>query len=59
MVVVCFPSILSECYEADALMMSEGMDVISGLLMGLSVIDYTVMITGEEFDRSVSYHSIR
>ena len=43
----------SECYEEDALMMSEGLDVITGLLMGLNVLDYTVMLTGEEFDRPV------
>ena len=44
---------LSECYEEDALMMSEGLDVITGLLMGLNVLDYTVMLAGEEFDRPV------
>ena len=51
---MCYAPPSSEFYEEDALMMSEGMDLISGLLMGLSIIDYTVMMTGEEFDRTVS-----
>ena len=28
--------------------------VISGLLMGLNVIDYSISLTGEEFDKAVS-----
>ena len=52
--VLCYVSPSRECYEEDSLMMSEGMDLISGLLMGLNIIDYTVMMTGEEFDRAVS-----
>ena len=30
--------------------------VIAGLLMGLNVIDYTISLSGEDFDKSVSYH---
>ena len=37
-------------------MMSESVVVIPGLLMGLNVIDYTVMMKGDEFDQAVSPH---
>ena len=45
----------SEWYEGGALMLTDECTVvISGLLMGLNVIDYSVSLTGEDFDRAVS-----
>ena len=36
------------------MMLSEDAVVVCGLLMGLNALDYNVMISGEEFDKSVS-----
>ena len=45
----------SDWYEDGALMLTDECTVvISGLLMGLNVIDYSVSLTGEDFDRAVS-----
>ena len=52
-----FCTLHSEWYDSDALMMSEECTVvIAGLLMGLNVIDYTISLSGEDFDKPVSYH---
>ena len=48
-------SLSSDWYESDALMLSEECTVlIAGLLMSLNVIDYSISLSGEEFDKSVS-----
>lgn len=47
---------ISEWYEHGALMLTDECTVvISGLLMGLNVIDYSMSLTGEELDRAVSH----
>jgi hypothetical protein len=38
------------------MMLSEDVVVVCGLLMGLNALDYNVMMSGEEFDKSVSQH---
>ena len=43
-----------EWYEPQAMMLSEDAVVVCGLLMGLNALDYNVMISGEDFDKSVS-----
>ena len=37
-------------------MLSEEAIVVCGLLMGLNALDYNVMMSGEDFDKSVSLH---
>ena len=45
----------SDWYELGALMLTDECTVvISGLLMGLNVIDYSISLAGDEFDRAVS-----
>lgn len=41
-------------YEPQAMMVSEDAIVVCGLLMGLNALDYNVMMSGEDFDKSVS-----
>ena len=36
------------------MMLSEDVFVVCGLLMGLNALDYNVMMSGDEFDKSVS-----
>ena len=43
-----------EWYEPEAMMLSEDAVVVCGLLMGLNALDYNVMMSGEDFDKSVS-----
>ena len=38
------------------MMLSEDAVVVCGLLMGLNALDYNVMMSGEDFDKSVSPH---
>ena len=45
-----------EWYEPEAMMLSEEAIVVCGLLMGLNALDYNVMMSGEDFDKSVSLH---
>ena len=47
-------SFCSDGYEEDALMMSESVVVISGLLKGLHIIDYTVTMKGKDLYKAVS-----
>ena len=44
----------SEWYDPEAFLLNEEGVVTSGLLMALSVLDYNVIMKGEDFDRSVS-----
>ena len=44
----------SNWYQEDARMMSELVVVITGPLMGLNIINYMVMMKGEDFERLVS-----
>ena len=43
-----------EWYEPQSMMLSEDAVVVCGLLMGLNALDYNVMMSGEDFDKSVS-----
>ena len=43
-----------EWYEPQAMMLSEEMTVVCGLLMGLNALDYNVMMSGDDYDKSVS-----
>ena len=43
-----------EWYEPQSMMLSEDAAVVCGLLMGLNALDYNVMMSGEDFDKSVS-----
>ena len=36
------------------MMLSEDAAVVCGLLMGLNALDYNVMMSGEDYDKSVS-----
>lgn len=44
----------SEWYDPEAFLLNEESVVMSGLLMGLNVIDYNVIMKGEDYDRPVS-----
>lgn len=44
----------SEWYDSEAFLLNEEGMVMSGLLMGLNVIDYNVIMKGEDYDRPVS-----
>lgn len=45
--------LLSEWYDPEAFLLNEEGVVTSGLLMALSVLDYNVIMKGEDFDRSL------
>ena len=44
----------SEWYDPEAFLLNEEGVVMGGLLMGLNVIDYNVIMKGEDYDRPVS-----
>ena len=44
-------------YESDALMLREEGTVVAGLLMRLNTINYSVMMKGEDLNKSVSMQS--
>lgn len=49
-----FPLPFSDWYDDYALMLSDDANVISGLLVGLKVLDFNLFFKGDELDNQVS-----